>query len=83
MYVYRKTSKDVYTVGYYEPGGKFITETVYSERENALERVHYLNGGNDPEMFRNMVEDMYAISANMNFMVEDLNQRLDRAARSI
>jgi len=83
MYIYKNTGKDVYVVGHYAPDGLFITESVYPEKENAIERVHYLNGVIDPDVFRNMVEDMYAISANTNFLIEDLNQRLDRAARSV
>ena len=77
MYVYEKTGKQVFVVGYYDPKGKFVTETVHMERHNAAERVHYLNGGIDPDLFSKVSNDLYAAIANLNFLVEDLNQRLD------
>lgn len=45
MYVYKQTESDLYTVGFYAPTGKFIPESDWSIREEAIERVHYLNGG--------------------------------------
>jgi len=45
MYVYKQTESDLYTVGFYTPTGKFIPESDWSIREEAIERVHYLNGG--------------------------------------
>jgi hypothetical protein len=83
MYVYEKTGKQVFTVGYYNPKGKFITETVYQEIEEALERVHYLNGGIEPDVFNNVINNLYAAVANLNFLVEDLNQRLDREKKPL
>jgi len=83
MYIYKKTGKQVYAVGHYEPGKKFITETVYQERHEAVERVHYLNGGIDPELFSEVTNHLYALVANINFLVEDLNQRLDRIAKPV
>lgn len=83
MYIYRKTGKQIYTVGYYEPGGKFITETVSPEKQEAIERVHYLNGGVNPELFSETTNHLYALVANINFLVEDLNQRLDRIAKPV
>ena len=78
MYIYEKTGQKVFVVGYYDPKGKFVTETVHMERHNAAERVHYLNGGIEPDVFSNVMTDLYAAIANLNFFVEDLNQRLDR-----
>jgi hypothetical protein len=48
MYYYKRTefSPDcLYTVGYYDPYGKWIPESDHETAEKAAERVHYLNGG--------------------------------------
>jgi hypothetical protein len=78
MYVY-VVNKDLdgFAVGHYSPGGKFVAETTYPEKDAAAERVHYLNGGVNPELFDEIVNHLYALVSNINFLVEDLNQRLD------
>lgn len=83
MYIYKKTGKQVFTVGYYDPGGKFVTETVHTEKDDAAKRIHYLNGGVNPELFGQVIGDLYAAVANINFLVEDLNQRLDRKSSPV
>lgn len=45
MYVYRRTEPNLYTVGFYDPNGKWYPESDHDSREEAAERVHYLNGG--------------------------------------
>ena len=45
MYVYLRSEPQLYTVGYYDPNGKFQPESDHSDREKAADRVHYLNGG--------------------------------------
>jgi len=47
MYVYiRPKGEDVlYTVGFYDPNGKWNPESDHETREEAAKRVHYLNGG--------------------------------------
>lgn len=45
MYVYIETEIGVYSVGFYDPNGKFITESVHAHCRLARKRVHYLNGG--------------------------------------
>ena len=45
MYVYIRSEPGVWTVGFYKPNGDFITESDYSSREEAAERVAWLNGG--------------------------------------
>ena len=78
MYVYM-VNKDLggFTVGYYRPDGKFVAETTHPEKHAAAERVHYLNGGVNPELFSETTNHLYALISNINFLVEDLNQRLD------
>lgn len=56
MYVYIEGASNnggqVYVVGFYMPNGNLYEESVYSTadwssaRQQAAERVHYLNGGN-------------------------------------
>jgi hypothetical protein len=79
MYVY-VVNKDLggFTVGHYRPDGKFVDETTYPEKHAAAERVHYLNGGVNPALFSETTNHLYALISNINFLVEDLNQRLDR-----
>lgn len=53
MYIYIKTEQcdghglclpGVWTVGFYDPDGKFQTDSDHNNREDAAKRVHYLNG---------------------------------------
>lgn len=46
MYIYIKSEPQLWTVGYYDPAGKFNAESDHSSAEEAAQRVHYLNGGN-------------------------------------
>ncbi len=45
MYVYIKSEKYLWTVGFYSPDGQFQPESDHDTKESAAERVHYLNGG--------------------------------------
>ncbi len=45
MYVYKTSEPGLWTVGFYEPDGTWIAESDYSNKEEAAERVRYLNGG--------------------------------------
>lgn len=51
MYIYKQTEfygkdgNDLYTVGFYDPDGKFEPESDWATTKEAAERVHYLNGG--------------------------------------
>lgn len=44
MYVYIRTEKHLWTVGHYDPRGKFIPESDHETKEQAADRVAYLNG---------------------------------------
>lgn len=66
MYIYMQTEKrdhdnptGLWTVGFYDPDGKFQTEDDYSSKAGAVERVHYLNGGNENENLRNFRANSY------------------------
>ena len=45
MYIYIKTESNLWTVGHYNPQGKFIPESDHDNTESESQRVHYLNGG--------------------------------------
>jgi len=44
MYVYIETEPSLWTVGFYRPDGKWHPESDHSIREEAAERVAWLNG---------------------------------------
>lgn len=50
-WVYLQSEKPTYdtpglwTVGFYDPSGKWHPESDHSSQESAAERTHYLNGG--------------------------------------
>jgi hypothetical protein len=44
MYVYIQSEPNLYTVGFYDPTGRWQPDSDHSDREKAAERVHYLNG---------------------------------------
>ncbi len=45
QYVYIKSEPNLWTVGFYDPQGKWHSESDHSTIAEAAERVHYLNGG--------------------------------------
>lgn len=45
MYVYIESERGLYTVGFFDPNGKWNAESDHDDREKAAERVSYLNGG--------------------------------------
>ncbi len=49
MYVYRDFHKEAgcYTVGFYTPEGRWESESDHETKEEAADRVHWLNGGNE------------------------------------
>jgi len=69
MYVYKQTEPNLYTVGFYAPTGKWIPESDWSIREEAIEQVHYLNGG--------------GINSNTQFILERIAYSVEEIARAI
>jgi hypothetical protein len=47
MYVYIGSEPQLWTVGFYAPDGKWISESDHSTRADAARRVHWLNGGGE------------------------------------
>jgi hypothetical protein len=46
VYIQTETNPGLWTVGHYDPDGKFIPESDHSLQDAAATRVHWLNGGN-------------------------------------
>lgn len=46
-YVYIQTEPKLWTVGFFNPDGKFEPESDHKNPEEAASRVHFLNGGCD------------------------------------
>ena len=47
LWVYLRSESNLYTVGFYEPSGKWQPESDHGSPEEAAKRVHYLNGGDE------------------------------------
>lgn len=45
MYVYIQSEPGLWTVGFYDPQGAWVSESDWPTREEAAARVHWLNGG--------------------------------------
>lgn len=45
MYVYIESERNLWTVGFYDPQGKWHSESDHDNTEAAAQRVSYLNGG--------------------------------------
>jgi hypothetical protein len=44
-WLYLRSEPGLWTVGFYDPSGKWHPESEHSDSEMAARRVHYLNGG--------------------------------------
>ena len=47
MYVYRQFEPGLWTVGFYDPQGKWIPESDHDTAESAAKRVSMLNGSSN------------------------------------
>jgi len=45
MYVYIESERGLWTVGFYDPEGKWQPESDHNSKDEAAARVAYLNGG--------------------------------------
>jgi hypothetical protein len=44
-WIYKQTEPTLWTVGYYDPSGKWHPESDHGTSDEAANRVHWLNGG--------------------------------------
>lgn len=47
MYVYIRSESQLWTVGFYDPSGKWIAESDHESLEVAAKRVAWLNGAKE------------------------------------
>ena len=47
-WIYKRSESQLWTVGFYKPGGEFEPESDHDSSDKAAERVNYLNGGEAP-----------------------------------
>ena len=47
MYVYIKSEPNLWTVGFYQPDGKWYPESDHKTQEEAAKRTAWLNGGKE------------------------------------
>lgn len=48
-WLYKQTEPGLWTVGFYDNSQKWIPESDWNSPEEAAQRVHWLNGGKEPE----------------------------------
>lgn len=46
-WVYVRSESHLFTVGFYDPDGKWHPDSDHETSEEAAKRVHYLNGGKE------------------------------------
>lgn len=56
MYVYKQTEPSLWTVGYYDPTGKWMPESDHATEGQASGRVIQLNGGGKNQDTENVAE---------------------------
>lgn len=49
VWVYIQSEANLWTTGFYSPDGKWHPDSDWGSKDEAAERVHYLNGGSDKE----------------------------------
>lgn len=61
MYVYVQSEPGLWTVGFYQPDGRWEPESDHESKDKAAERVHYLNGSPplDEQWSRNSGNGIY------------------------
>jgi len=47
QYVYVRSEPHLWTVGFYKPNGEWEPESDHNNKQDAAERVHYLNGSKE------------------------------------
>lgn len=47
VWVFQSFEPGLFTVGFYDPAGKWHPESDHKKREEAAKRVNYLNGGKE------------------------------------
>lgn len=75
-YVYRRSEPGLWTVGFYDPDGKFQTDSDHGVREEAAARVAFLNGGGVGRS-ENGCDDL------VDVVLADLDRRIDGTLKNL
>lgn len=67
QYVYRRTENRCFTVGFFDPAGKWHPESDWTAKDSAAGRVHYLNGGNKAIMWELAYDRGYRAYTDKNY----------------
>jgi hypothetical protein len=54
VYIRVKSEPNLFTVGFYDPSGKWQTDSDHSSKEDAAERCSFLNGNRDEVRLREL-----------------------------
>ena len=68
MYVYKNTEPGLYTVGYYEPSGKWQPDSDHSSVEAAQDKVTILNGGILPAVLVQLQDAITQLSETIHLL---------------
>ena len=67
-YVYIRSEPSLWTVGFYEPDGKWNPESDHGSKDAAAERVNYLNGGSDSAAIKDLREKVAKLQAEIRYI---------------
>lgn len=69
MYIYIRSEPQLWTVGHYTPSGKWEPESDHSTRNEAANRVAYLNGDSDAKELHERIAQLEAKIADLKEML--------------
>lgn len=64
MYVYVRSEPGLWTVGFYDPKGKWHPDSDHNDRAEAADRVMALNGSGTPQVVNDLYRSLLAIVDN-------------------
>lgn len=59
-YVHLESEPGLWTVGFYDPSGKWHPYTDYNDEKEAVSQVRFLNGGEDPDKADQILRAQFA-----------------------
>lgn len=77
MWVYKQSEPFLWTVGFYNPAGRFEAESDHSDSESAANRVSYLNGSPDTNAIAACLSECFPEASHQQIL-DALNQAVER-----
>jgi hypothetical protein len=83
MYYYKRTERQLWTVGHNDSDDKFMPESDYGSKEEAAKRVAYLNGGesNESESTNELIKKLIGTQERGNYLLRDILTELEQIKR--